>query len=376
MTIKICRNLICFCFACFIWLGSINGIPASANASTILNLWNNGDTKTTIIDFVETVSSKYLIGVGKNPNYVPPEDRIAVFDNDGTLWSEQPCYFQFEFIADKQGMTCTELKNMNDGKREAILASLPAQPMTIDQYKEEARTFLEEEYHPEITDHHYIELVFQPMLQLINYLKQNDFRVYIVSGGDIDFVRSFAEDVYGIPPENVVGSYPTSCFVIDDATGEPVVLRGPCPEANSDDNSAIYALLEDHSLLDDHPDLEEFLKNYLKLKLKSRFYYNDGATKPAGIARFIGKKPIMAVGNSNGDLEMLQYTDDGDSNQLMMLVKHDDPCREYFEYTCDEHVDEVLQEADARGWSIISMKNDFRQIFLPAHNSCATPFYR
>ncbi len=291
---------------------------AIADALSPLPSWQEGAIKTTIIDFVTDVTDP------NNVNFVDPDDRIAVFDNDGTLWSEKPCYFQESFILHRQGSYANcfpeELGQETAPltKEELIFTDTQLNyGITTDQYIQEANGFLNTANHP---DFHrpYVELTFQPMVEFLQYLRDNGFQVYICSGGGIDFIRSFAEEAYGIPPQNVIGSAILSKFEIQE--GNPVLVRVPLPVLP----------------------------------------INNNAGKPVGLERYLGKRPIMAVGNSTGDLQMLQYTDDGQGQDLMMLVHHDDPNREY-QY--DEGAEDALQEAAQRGWSVISMKDDFIKVF-------------
>lgn len=318
MKIKTFRNLISLCLFCLFWISAMSCPQAIADALSPLPSWQEGAIKTTIIDFVTDVTDP------NNVNFVDPDDRIAVFDNDGTLWSEKPCYFQESFILHRQGSYANcfpeELGQETAPLTEEELIFTDTQlnyGITTDQYIQEANGFLNTANHP---DFHrpYVELTFQPMVELLQYLRDNGFQVYICSGGGIDFIRSFAEEAYGIPPQNVIGSAILSKFEIQE--GNPVLVRVPLPVLP----------------------------------------INNNAGKPVGLERYLGKRPIMAVGNSTGDLQMLQYTDDGQGQDLMMLVHHDDPNREY-QY--DEGAEDALQEAAQRGWSVISMKDDFIKVF-------------
>lgn len=315
---KILSHVLTVCLAGFVGLGMMSSSAAIAANSSPLPSWQPGEVKNTILDFVADVTNT------QSPHFVEVGDRIAVFDNDGTLWSEKPCYFQESFILYRQGSTDTcfpksvkqDLRPLTE--EEKILMDVQFNgAITTEHYKQEAHEFLTTVNQVDF-NRPYVELTFQPLLELLDYLRENDFKVYICSGGGIDFIRSFAEEAYGIPPENVIGSAILSKFVIQE--GNPVLVRLPIPVLP----------------------------------------VNNQAGKPVGIERYIGKRPIMAVGNSTGDLEMLQYTDDGQGRDLMMLVHHDDPDREY-QY--DKGAEEALVEAAVRGWSVISMKNDFSQVF-------------
>ncbi|GET44113.1 HAD family hydrolase [Microseira wollei] len=287
-----------------------------AEELSVLPSWQDGEIKNTIIKFVADVKNP------KNINFVEAKDRIAVFDNDGTLWTEKPCYFQESFIRYSQHQPNCSEKAEKGATSLTVEELIPMdgqvkEGMTVDEYKAEARNFLTTSKH-ERFDRPYVELTFKPMIELLDYLRQNDFQVYISSGGGIDFIRSFAEDAYSVPPQNVIGSAILTKFELRE--GKPVLVR-----------------------------INELVKPM-----------NDKKGKPVGIERYIGKRPIMAVGNSDGDLQMLQYTDDHQGHDLMMLVHHDDPDREY-QY--DEGAECALTEADVRGWSVISMKNDFIKVF-------------
>ncbi|AOX04228.1 hypothetical protein BJP34_09930 [Moorena producens PAL-8-15-08-1] len=238
--------------------------PAAADFESLLVSWNDGPTKTKIVNFVDNVI-----------NTVDPSDRIAVFDNDGTLWTEKPDYIQVSFIEYYRGINPSVNLETPDCSTEPQI--------TPEQYKQEARQFLDTQNHPYL-GFQYIQLTFKPMVELVNYLQSNDFKVYISSGGGTDFIRSFAEDAYGIPPENIIGTT-TKAEYCD-------------PE-----NDGTFVLLKTKILVEP---------------------INDGKRKPVGIDRYIGKKPIMAVGNSSGDLQMLDYTDDHIGPALMMLLHHDD----------------------------------------------------
>lgn len=293
MKIKTLRNLISIGLCCLLWIATMSNSQAIAASVDILPSWQEGETKTTIIDFVTDVSDP------DSNNFVEVKDRIAVFDNDGTLWSEYP-----------EASPATFIKEYGIGKGE-----------TTDAYIEAAHKFVTTENNTEF-DKPYVDLIYQPMVELLDYLRANDFQVYICSGGEIDFIRSFAEEYYGIPPQNVIGSLFKTKF--DNKNYDPPALvRRGLP-----------------------------------------IFYNDKRKKPVAIERYIGKKPIMAVGNSTGDLQMLQYTDDHQGHDLMMLVRHDDAVREHYqEDPEDKHVKEALDEADAQGWSLIGVQNDFKTVF-------------
>ncbi|NEQ05196.1 MAG: haloacid dehalogenase-like hydrolase, partial [Moorea sp. SIO4E2] len=300
--------------------------PAAADYDPLVS-WNEGTTKDTIINFVEEVTNP------NSCNYVPPSGRIVTIDNDGTLWTEKPAYIQELFILDRLGNALPDLKTLVSlTEKDVILEDLELPEMTPEQYKQEAREFLDTQNHPYL-GFPYIQLTFQPMVELVNYLQSNDFKVYICSGGGTDFIRSFAEDAYGIPPENIIGST-TQTEYID-------------PE---DDGT--YVLLKKRELVEP---------------------FNDKAGKVVGIDRYIGKTPIMAVGNSSGDFQMLDYTDDDQGPALMMLLHHNDP-RECPYAVDDPDIDcpydkkseddiNVFDLANERGWTVISMKDDFVTVY-------------
>ncbi len=301
-------SLILFVFC----LGSFLPSPrAEAAENPPLSFWNEGNTKQEIMDFVGDITNP------ESTNFVDPSDRIAVFDNDGTLLLEKPCFFEEAFFVYQQGSSSyclTEEKEIDVAVKDIEIN----QGLTTDQYKQKARNFLETQLHPDLGVP-YIQLTYKPMVQLLDYLRENQFQIYISSGAEIDFIRSFAEDAYQIPPKHTIGTSFVSKFEIQE-DGKPVIIRLGIP------------LLP--------------LNNY--------------AGKAVGIQRYIGKKPILTVGNGNNDVAMLQYTDDGEGRDLMMLVHHDDGDREY-QY--DEGAETLLAEAEKRGWIVISVKNDFKQVF-------------
>nr|WP_315594422.1 HAD family hydrolase [uncultured Cupriavidus sp.] len=313
-----------------------SGAANAASAATALPSWRDGASRQTIVRFVESVTRQ------GSPEYVPPAERIAVFDNDGTLWSEQPLYFQFFFLLDQvraaapqhpewksnpafKAIMANDMAGlMREEKRLLPLIAQANSGMTVDEYDRTIRAWLDTARHPKF-NRRYTDLVFQPQLELLNYLRANGFKTFIVSGGTIEFMRPWSERVYGIPPEQVVGS--TQSVTYEMRGGQPTLVRGP--------------------------------------KLE---FINDGAGKPVGIYRQIGRRPILAVGNSDGDLQMLQYTMAGTGSRLAVLVHHDDAERE-FAYDRKSGIgklDRALDEARARGWTVISMQQDWSQIYPPA----------
>lgn len=293
MRSKTLRRLISISLCCLLWIATTTNFQAKAADLDILPSWQEGETKTTIIDFVTDVTNP------DSNNFVEVNDRIAVFDNDGTLWSEYP-----------EAPPLTFIKKYGVGRGQ-----------TTEAYIETAHKFVTTENNTKF-DKPYVDLIYQPMVELLDYLRANDFQIYICSGGEIDFIRSFSEEYYGIPRQNVIGS----------------IFRTKFDNKNYDPPALVRRGLP--------------------------IFFNDQRKKPVAIGRYIGKKPIMTVGNSTGDLAMLQYTDDHQGHDLMMLVRHDDAVREYYqENPEDKHVKKVLDEAKAQGWSLISVKDDFKKVF-------------
>ena len=296
--------------------------------------WNDGPTKQSIVKFVQAVTDR------ANAQYVPPEARIATFDNDGTLWSEQPMYFQGFFAFDRvkalapkhpdwktkqpfKGILENDMKAVavtgEKGLFEVIAATHTG--MTTDEFAQLVKDWVAQAKHPRF-QRPYTDLVFQPMLELLAYLRANGFKIFIVSGGGIDFMRVFTEPVYGIPPEQVVGSTIEMKFEL--RNGKPVLLKLP------------------------------------KINL-----IDDKAGKPVGIERFIGRRPILAFGNSDGDLQMLQWTAAGDGLRFMGIVHHTDGEREwaYDRKSSIGRLDKALDEAGQKGWTVVDMKRDWKRIF-------------
>jgi phosphoserine phosphatase len=300
--------------------------------------WNDGTAKQAIIDFVVAVTKK------GGPDYVPPAERVAVFDNDGTLWSEKPAYFQLLFAIDRikalapqhpEWKTQQPFKAVLENDIKALAASgekgliqlvmASHAGMTTDEFEQIVTDWLATAKHPRFK-RPYTELVYQPMLELLQYLRDNGFKTFIVSGGGIEFMRPFTEKVYGIPPEQVIGSSIKTKFEMQD--GKPVLVRLP-----------------------------------------EIFFIDDKAGKPVGIQKFIGRRPIAAFGNSDGDLQMLQWTTAGKGKRFALIVHHTDSEREYA-YDKESHVgrlDKALTEAKANEWIVVSMKRDWKVIY---------PFYK
>jgi phosphoglycolate phosphatase-like HAD superfamily hydrolase len=308
-------------------------LVSTASAQTLPS-WNEGKAKAAIVSFVRAVTSR------EGKDYVTPGDRIAVFDNDGTLWAEQPLYFQFLFMLDQVKAAAPRHPEWKDNAaykalaandREA-LAKLGQQPvlellgiansgMTVGEYDKTIRAWIANERHPKFK-RPYTDLVYKPMQELLAYLRGKGFRTFIVSGGAVEFMRPWAEKAYGIPPEQVIGSQQDVKFEMKE--GKPVLTREPK-----------FAFID------------------------------DGPGKPVGIYRHIGKRPIAAFGNSDGDLQMLQVTAAGEGRRLALIVHHDDAERE-FAYDRQSHVgklDKAWDEAKANDWIVVSMKSDWKKIF-------------
>jgi len=296
--------------------------------------WNDGPANATIVEFVAKVTKK------GSPDFVPPAERIAVFDNDGTLWAEQPMYFQLFFALDRvqalapqhpewkekepfASLLQNDVKRALAGGEHAMLEIVMATHagMTTEEFEQIVKDWLATAKHPK-TRRPYTEMVYQPMLELLAYLRANGFKTFIVSGGGIEFMRLWAEKVYGVPPEQVIGSSIKTKFEVRD--GKPVLVR----------------LLE---------------LNFI----------DDKAGKPDGINSHIGRRPIAAFGNSDGDFEMLEWTTSGSSPRLSLIVHHDDGEREfaYDRKSPFGKLDRALDEAPQRGWTVVSMKHDWKRIF-------------
>ena len=296
--------------------------------------WNSNNSKISIINFVKDVTDK------NSPNFVETEDRIAVFDNDGTLWSEQPIYFQIGFTFDRikeLAKNHPEWKNeqpfkavLEDDKKaiaetgeEGLFKLLIATHtgMTSTEFAQIVKDWAATAKHP-VLKRQYTDLVYQPMLELLEYLRANEFKTFIVSGGSIGFMRPLTEELYGIPPEQVIGSSYKTKFEIQN--GKEVILRLPEFEFN-----------------------------------------NDKAGKPVAINKFIGKKPIFASGNSDGDLQMLQWTSSNDKPNFMLYVHHTDSVREWA-YDRESHIgkfDKGLDEANEKGWTVVDMQKEWEVIY-------------
>ncbi|QDH79782.1 haloacid dehalogenase-like hydrolase [Echinicola soli] len=305
-----------------------------AGASEPLPSWNDVASKQAIIDFVEDVTNP------QSPNFIEEQSRIATFDNDGTLWSEQPVYFQFFFVIDRiKSMAEDHPEWKNEQPYKAILENdmptLMQQGMpgllkvvmtthagiTTDEFDKIVKDWIASAKHP-TKNRPYTDLVFQPMLELVKYLQEYDFKVFIVSGGGIDFMRPWAEEVYGISRDRIVGSSIKTEY--DYNEGNPVIKRLP-----------------EIDLIDD----------------------KEG--KPIGIHRYIGRKPVFAAGNSDGDLQMLRWSAANELKNFQLYVHHTDSLREWA-YDRGSHIggfDKGWDEASEKGWTLVDMKNDWKVIY-------------
>ncbi|MGO6687199.1 HAD family hydrolase [Rhizobium leguminosarum] len=311
----------------------VSGVVGTAVAQEVLPSWNDTAAKTRIMDFVKATTAEGGEG------YVAPEDRIAVFDNDGTLWSEQPIYFQFAFMLDRVKTLAPEhpewkakepfksvladdpMGVMKGGEKGIMdLAMTTHAGMTTDQFSKIVTDWFGSAKHPK-TAKPYDEMTFVPMRELLDYLRANGFKTYIVSGGGVEFMRPMTEKMYGIPPEQVVGSTITT----------------------------EYAIVGDEPVLNRLPKID---------------FVDDGAGKPSGINKFIGRKPIFVAGNSDGDYEMLRWvTAKGPS--FAMIVHHTDAEREvaYDRNSKIGKLDKALDEAERRNWLVVDMKADWKKVF-------------
>jgi phosphoglycolate phosphatase-like HAD superfamily hydrolase len=303
-------------------------------AADPLPSWNHTAPRQAIVAFVEKVTKE------GSSDFVPIPERIAVFDNDGTLWAEQPMYFQAFFVFDRikalapqhpewkdkepfASVLRGDMKTALAGGERVLLEMVMATHagMTTEEFEKSVIDWLATAKHPK-TGKPFTEMVYQPMLELLVYLRTNGFKTFIVSGGGIEFMRPWAEKVYGIPPEQIIGSSIKSKYELRD--GKPVIVK--LPELN---------------------------------------FIDDKGGKPVGIHHHIGRRPIFAAGNSDGDFEMLEWTTAGKGSRLGMIIHHTDAERE-FAYDRESHIgklDKGLDEADAKGWIIIDMKSDWQTVF-------------
>jgi phosphoglycolate phosphatase-like HAD superfamily hydrolase len=316
--------------------GSLVVLQVDALAQTDpLPAWNDGAAKKSITDFVARVTAPGAA------DFVPPAERIATFDNDGTLWCEQPVYFELAFAFDEikamapqhpDWKTKQPFKAVLDGDMQALAAAgekgllaivaATHSGMTTEAFSKTVLNWIATAQHPRFK-RPYTDLVFQPMIELLSYLRANGFKTFIVSGGGVEFMRPWTGTIYGVPPEQVVGSSGVVKFEMG-PDGKPVLMKLPQVE-----------------------------------------FVDDGAGKPVGINRFIGRRPIFAFGNSDGDQQMLEWTAAGTGARFVGLVHHTDAVREYT-YDRQSHIgklDKALDKADAKGWTVVDMKNDWKKIF-------------
>lgn len=307
-----------------------------ARAADALASWSDTAPRKAIVAFVEKVTRP------GSPDFVPPVKRIATFDNDGCLWAEQPMYFQALFVFDRirtlapqhpewknkepfASVLKGDMKAALAGGEKALLEMVMATHagMTTEEFEQIVKDWMATARHPK-TGRPYTEMVYQPMLELLAYLRANGFKTFIVSGGGIEFMRPWVEQVYGIPPEQVIGSSIKTKFELRD--GQPVLVR--LPELN---------------------------------------FIDDKEGKPVGIQQHIGRRPIAAFGNSDGDLQMLQWATAGSGARFGLIVHHTDAAREWA-YDRSSHIgklDRALDEAQARGWTVVDMKRDWAAVFPP-----------
>jgi len=317
-------------------LAAMTGMAAviAVKAAEPLPSWNDGEAKTAILQFVAKVTH------AGSPDFVPPAERIAVFDNDGTLWPEQPVYFQAFFMFDRLKVLAPQhpewktqepfasliggdLKTALAGGDRAAAQLLMATHagMTSEEFAQSVRDWIATARHPK-TGRLLTQMVYQPMLELLACLRANGFKTFIVTGGGIEFVRPWSERVYGIPPEQVIGSSIKMKFELHD--DKPALVR--LPEMN---------------------------------------FLDDGPGKPVGIQMHIGRRPLAAFGNSDGDLQMLQWTAAGPGPRFCLYVHHTDAGREwaYDRAAAVGRLDKGLDEARAKGWTVVDMKTDWKRVF-------------
>lgn len=303
-------------------------------STAILPSWNDGPTKSAIVNYVTNATSE------GNAAFIPVEDRIAVFDNDGTLWAEQPLYFQFIFAIDRikdlapkhpewktkepfKSLLAGDIMKALAGGEKALIAILNASStgMTGGEFDHIVKAWIDTARHP-VTKKPYTSMIYQPMLELLEYMRANNFKTFIVSGGDIDFMRAWTEKTYSIPPYQVVGSSMKVQYGVKDSIPQ----------------------------IDRLPQFE---------------FMDDGPGKPVGIYRHIGKRPVFAAGNSDGDYQMLQWTTTGTGTRLGIIVHHTDSLREW-KYDRNSHIgklDKGLTDAPKYGWKLVDMKNDWKEVY-------------
>jgi len=323
-----CQFLAVFGMALFV------AVAARAQTTDPLPSWNEGKSKQAINRFVKAVTK------ADSPHFVSQPERIAVFDNDGTLWAEQPIYFQLAFALDRvkalapkhpewkeqqpfKAVLEGDMKTVAAGGQKALIDLIMASHAgnTTEEFAQTVKEWIGTAKHPK-TGRFYTEMVYQPMLELLTYLRANGFKTFIVSGGGIEFMRPWTEQIYGVPPEQVVGSSIKTKFEMRDGT--PVLVR--LPEID---------------------------------------FIDDKEGKPVAINQYIGRRPILAFGNSDGDLQMLQWTTAGSGARLGALVHHTDADREwaYDRSSPIGRLDKALNEAQAKDWTVVDMKQDWRVIY-------------
>jgi phosphoglycolate phosphatase-like HAD superfamily hydrolase len=309
-------------------------VTTIAQTADPLPSWNDGKAKQAIVAFVAKVTQAGA------PDFVPPAARIATFDNDGTLWAEQPMYFQLLFALDRVKALAPQHPEWQDKEPFASLLRGDVQGalaggeramldivmtthagMTTEEFEKIVTDWVATATHP-VTKRPYTTMVYQPMLELLTYLRAHGFKTFIVSGGGIEFMRPWVEHVYGIPPEQIIGSSIKTQFEMRDGT--PVLVRLPAID-----------------------------------------FIDDKAGKPVGIHKIIGRRPLMAFGNSDGDVQMLQWTTAGTGPRFGLLVHHTDAAREwaYDRHSSIGRLDTGLDEAQARGWTVVDMKGDWRTLY-------------
>jgi phosphoglycolate phosphatase-like HAD superfamily hydrolase len=317
-----------------VWAIVLCALAESASAADPLPSWNEGKAKQSLLTFAEATTSEGASG------FVPPAERIAVFDNDGTLWSEQPFYFQLAFALARvkslapqhpewkdrepfESLLAGDVKGaLGQGQKAAVeIITATHSGMTTEEFAEAVRAWARTARHPR-TKRLYTEMVYQPMLELLGHLRSKGFKTFIVSGGGVEFMRPWVEAAYGIPPEQVVGSSGVTRFEL--RPGGPVLLKEPKIE-----------------------------------------FVDDGPGKPAGINRFIGRRPTFAFGNSDGDQQMLEWTGAGPGLRFMGLVHHTDAAREwaYDRKSSIGELDKALDEGLAKGWLVVDMKRDWKRVY-------------
>ena len=328
----------------FLLIGVMTLTMGVAHAADPLPSWNEGKAKEAIVAFVEKVTKE------ESPDFVPPAERIATFDNDGTLWAEQPMYVQLAFALDRvktlaqqhpewktkepfASLLKGDLKGALAGGEPAIVRIVMATHAgtTTEEFEKVVGDWLATAKHPK-TGRLYTEMVYQPMLEVLSYLRVNGFKTFIVSGGGIEFMRPWVERVYGIPPEQVIGSSIKTKYEVRD--GKPVLMR--LPELN---------------------------------------FIDDKVGKPVGIHMHIGRRPLIAFGNSDGDFQMLEWTTSGPGARFGLYVHHDDADREYAydRKSSIGRLDRGLDEASSRGWVVVSMKEDWKRVFAFHETSGGAP---